>query len=115
LLQWARENYDFVVLDLPPMTAALDAEGMSMWADASLLVIGQNTARAPALNKAIAALERGNSRLLGCVLNKVHSTPMFSGDGQTYGGYGGYRRYGSYGHYGHYGAYAEKQADEMEE
>jgi capsular exopolysaccharide synthesis family protein len=115
LLQWARENYDFVVLDLPPMTAALDAEGMSMWADASLLVIGQNTARAPALNKAIAALERGNSRLLGCVLNKVYSTPMFSGDGQTYGGYGGYRRYGSYGHYGHYGAYAEKQADEMEE
>ncbi len=112
LLQWARENYDFVVLDLPPMTAALDAEGMSMWTDASLLVVGQNKARAPALNKAITALERGNGRLLGCVLNNVYSTPWLSGDAQTYGGYGSYRRYG---HYGHYGAYAAEQADEMEE
>ncbi len=112
LLLWARANYDFVVLDLPPMTAALDAEGMSMWADASLLVVSQNMARASALNKAIAALERGNSRLLGCVLNNVRSTTLFSGDGTGYGGYG---RYGRYGHYGHYGAYDAEHIDETME
>ena len=109
LLQWARKNYDFVVLDLPPMTAALDAEGMAMWADASLLVVAQNMARASALNKAIAALERGNGRLLGCVLNKVYSTPWLIDEGQTYGGYR------KYGHYSHYSGYATEQADEIEE
>lgn len=103
LLYWARANYDFVVLDLPPMTAALDAEGMSMWADAGLLVVSQNMARASALNKAIAALERGKSRLLGCVLNNVRSTTLFSGDSTGYGGYG---------YYGHYGAYDAERADE---
>lgn len=102
LLQWARENYDFVVMDLPPMSVVSDAESAMELADGSLLVVRQNAAVAPALNKAISALQSGKAKLLGCVLNNVHSTTLSSGQG--YGGYGyGYGRYGHYGHYGHYG------------
>ena len=65
-------------------------------------MVRQNAAVAPALNKAISALQSGKAKLLGCVLNNVHSTTLSSGQG--YGGYGyGYGRYGHYGHYGHYG------------
>ena len=100
LIQWARNEFDYVVLDLPPMGKVSDAESMMELADASLLVVRQNEALTPMLNRAIAALESGNAKLLGCVLNNVYSTALSSGQG--YGGYGKYGRYGRYGHYGNY-------------
>ena len=101
LLDWARKNFDYVVLDLPPMAAAADAEAMTALADASIMVVRQNEAVAPALNKAIAALEGRNAKLLGCVLNNVHSSRLSSGGGYGYGyGYGKYHKYNYYKSYG---------------
>ena len=104
LTDWARREFDFVVLDLPPMSVVSDSETVSDIADASLLVVRQNTARAAGLNKAIAALEGGKAKLLGCVLNNVYSTFLSSGQGYRYGGYG------QYSHYGNYGSYGEKSS-----
>ena len=101
LLTWARANYDFIVLDLPPMSVVSDSEGAMEYADASLLVVRQNAAAAPVLNKAIASLNSGKAKLVGCVLNNVYAT--FLAQGQGYGGYGGYGKYGHYGRYGNYG------------
>ena len=97
LLEWARENYDFVVLDLPPMSAASDAVGMTGLTDACLLVIRQNVASASAINKSSAALEGSRAKLLGCVLNNVYSTKLSSGQGTSGSKYGQYSHYGSYG------------------
>ena len=115
LLEWAREKFDYVVLDLPHMAAASDAESMTNLADASILVVRQNVASAPALNKAIAALMGQRAKLLGCVLNNVYSTRLSSGGGYGYGygygyRYGRYKRYGRYGHYGHYGNYDKEKS-----
>ena len=99
LLEWARKNFDFVVLDLPPMNAASDAEGMAGLADACLLVVRQNMAVAPVLNKAIGSLEGQKATLLGCVLNNVYATRLSDGSGYGYG-YSGYDKYGQYGSYG---------------
>lgn len=115
LLNWARREFDFVVLDLPPMAEVSDAESAMELADASLLVVRQNEAMAPAINKAISTLAGGRARLLGCVLNNVRSTFLSSGQGYGYGygyGYGGYGKYGHYGHYGRYGSYASKSSRE---
>ena len=100
LLKWARQNFDFVVLDLPPMSIAADAEGMADLADACLIVVRQNMAFAPELNNAIGNLEGHRAKLLGCVLNNVYSTQLSSGHSYGYGGYGKYRHYGHYGNYG---------------
>lgn len=100
LLRLAREEFDFVILDLPPMSEVSDAESMMEYADASLLVVRQNAAVAPAINKAIAILDGGHAKLLGCVLNNVYSTNLFSGQGHNYSGYDRYAHYGSYDHYG---------------
>ena len=106
LLEWARQEFDMVILDLPPMSAVTDAETMADLADCSLLVVRQNAAATPALNRAIAALERGNAKMLGCVLNNVYGIALFSGQGNGGHGYGyGYGKYGKYGQYGRYGAY----------
>lgn len=107
MMEWARANFDMVVLDLPPMSAVTDAESVMEQVDASLLVVRQNAAQTRALNNVISSLEKGKAKLLGCVMNDVHSTAVSSGQG--YGGgysrYGGYGRYGHYGHYGKYGKY----------
>lgn len=96
LLNWAREKYDYVVLDLPPMAAASDAEGVAGLADASILVVRQNVAAAPALNRAIASLEGQQAKLLGCVVNNVYASRLSSSGG----GYGSYHKYNYYGSYG---------------
>lgn len=101
LLDWARKNFDYVILDLPPMAAAADAEAMTALADASIMVVRQNEAVAPALNKAMAALEGQRAKLLGCVLNNVHTSRIASGGGYGYGyGYGKYHKYNYYKSYG---------------
>ena len=97
MLNWARQNFDFIVLDLPPMSVAADAEGMAELADACLMVVRQNMAFASELNNAIGNLEGHRAKMLGCVLNNVYSTQLSSG--QRYG-YGGYSKYRHYGHYG---------------
>lgn len=101
LLDWARKNFDYIVLDLPPMAAAADAEAMTALADAALMVVRQNEAVAPALNKALPALEGRKAKLLGCTLNNVYSSRLSSGGGYGYGyGYGRYHKYNYYKNYG---------------
>ena len=101
LLDWARKNFDYIVLDLPPMAAAADAEAMTALADAAIMVVRQNVAAVPALNKALTVLDGNRAKLLGCVLNNVYSSRFSSG---SYGyGYGyGYGRYHKYGYYKNY-------------
>ena len=110
LVRWAKTQYDFVVLDLPPMGAVADAESIMEHADASVLVVNQNAALAPALNRCAENLQKGKAKLLGCVLNNVYGSFLSAGRGYgsgygKYGYYGKYGRYGHYGKYGHYGAY----------
>ena len=111
LLEQVRQDYDTIILDLPPMAAVTDAEAIMDLVDASLLVVRQNTAAAPVINKVLASLNNAKSRMLGCVLNNVYSTDFFSGQGYgygygSYGKYGRYHKYGSYGRYGAYNRYA---------
>jgi capsular exopolysaccharide synthesis family protein len=93
LLEWARGEFDYIVLDLPPIVAGSDTESMKELADASILVVRQNVATAKAINKAVADMDDGRAKLIGCVLNNVHSTRLTSGQGHRYGSYDRYRYY----------------------
>ena len=104
LLNWARKNFDFVVLDLPPMNVAADAEAMADLCDACLMVVRQNVAFASELNNAIGNLESHHAKMLGCILNNVYSTQLSSGHSYGYGKYNKYRHYGHYGNYGSSGS-----------
>ena len=99
LIQWTREHFDVVIVDLPPMSVASDAESVLEFADSCLLVVRQNVVKADALNRAIAAIKRGKAKLIGCVLNNVYSSFLSSGQGVKGGYYGKYKKYGKYGVY----------------
>ena len=102
LIRKAKQSFDFVVIDTPPMSVAPDVESIMEFADASLLVVQQNVVQADVLNHAIDSLQGARSKLLGCVINNVYdaSLPLEGRYGYGYG----YGRYGKYGKYGGYGA-----------
>lgn len=105
LIRQAKEQYDYVIVDTPPMSVAPDAECMMEAVDASLLVVRQNAATAKELNAAVDTLHGAKSKLLGCVLNNVYVSFLSDQSGHA-SGYGyGYDRYGHYGRYGKYGNY----------
>jgi capsular exopolysaccharide synthesis family protein len=96
LVKWCKVNFDYVVVDLPPMSVATDAESVLEFADCSLLVVRQNIVKADALNRAIVALKRGKAKLIGCVLNNVYSSFLSSGQGLRSKRYSKYSKYGTY-------------------
>lgn len=99
LIQKAKEYFDFVVIDTPPMSVAPDVECIMELTDASLLVVQQNVVQADVINHAINVLQGARSKLLGCVVNNVHGGSLSHGGGYGYG-YGHYGKYGNYGGYG---------------
>ncbi|MBE5956518.1 MAG: polysaccharide biosynthesis tyrosine autokinase [Lachnospiraceae bacterium] len=105
-IQWAKTEFDFIIIDSPPISLMADSEVMAEYADVSLLVVRQSMARTKDINDAIDMMEGGNSHLLGCIFNDV-KTGVFTGRKSWGGGYGyGYgNRYNGYGNYGHYGRY----------
>lgn len=111
MLEQARRQFDYVVIDLPPMSVAPDTEAVMEFADASLLVVRQNGVLVTDLNRAINDLQRGRAKLLGCVLNNVYATGVLSGEGYAIG-YSRYGGYGRYGRYSRYAAYARRPSEE---
>ena len=95
----AREQYDYVIIDSPPLGFFSDSELLSDLSDASVLVVRQDTVPAPEINDAIDALRAGKAEFLGCILNDMaHLAAWSSGYGYGYG-----KKYDKYG-YGQHSA-----------
>lgn len=105
LIELARERYDYILLDTPPLSYFSDSQRISDLADASVLIVRQDTVPAPEINDAIDELREGRSEFLGYVLNDMQHLLHRS----EYG-YAGSTHYGSYGKYGRYGKYARSHA-----
>ncbi len=97
LLAWARENYDRVVIDTPPMGPVGDALVLADRADSVILVCRVGKTRRRLLKYAMGRLQEVDANILGCIANDVSYSlaGMFSGaEGYGYGhGYGGYKAY----------------------
>lgn len=123
-LQDMRNEMDVIIIDGPPVQKRSDAEIWSRIADASVLVVRENTAEVKYINDAIDTLNAYNHGLLGCVYNDAidvggvlssgYGYGYGSGYGYGYGRYGRYGRYGKYGKYGKYGAYDKRGMKEDE-
>lgn len=104
-LHKARLQYNFIIIDTPPMSVMSDAEAIANYADMSLLVVQYNNVLAADINDAIDTLSRANAEFGGTILNDLRVLSGASATSRGYGGYGAYGRYGRYGHYGNYGKY----------
>lgn len=85
------QDFDFILLDLPPVNAVSDALVVTKVTDGILLVVRQDYANRRALNEAVRQLQYVEAKLLGFVMT-------YSGAGR--GGYKSYKSYqkGGYGY-----------------
>ncbi|MBW3671572.1 MAG: polysaccharide biosynthesis tyrosine autokinase [Acidobacteria bacterium] len=90
LLAWCRANYEYVVIDTPPITPITDAVLIGTLTDGVLLTIHAGKSPREAIAHARDKLLRSNVRILGAVLNNLVLEP----DDAYYYGAGGYYGYG---------------------
>lgn len=92
LAKW-REEYDYIVLDSPPVSMVTDAVVLSPMADVVLLVARMGTVTRGALRISRGLLTRSQAPMGGVVLNSIDQGAMY----YYYGSYNAYGAYGSYG------------------
>lgn len=95
LLSQLKKNYDYVIIDTPPIGSVIDGAIVAEECDGVIIVVAANEIGRKFIQNTKTQLERCNCKILGTVLNKVD----FSND-SYYGKYYG-RYYGKY--YGKYG------------
>lgn len=79
LLAKARADYDFVILDTPPVLAVTDASVLGRLVDAAILIVRYNAAQKQVVRRCIDLLERSGTHLLGVAVNAVDFTaPEYS-------------------------------------
>ena len=108
-LELAKDEMDYIIMDTSPMALISDTEELAHLADATILVVRQDTVLAKDINDAVDTLEKTGTDLLGCIFNDATSGIRDRVGHYGYGGYYGYGRYG-YGRYG-YGGRNGKRAD----
>jgi capsular exopolysaccharide synthesis family protein len=84
-----RDQYDWVLMDAPPILVVNDASVLSSIVDATVLVVDAGVTRLEALERASMILRDSEGRFLGVVLNNFDPKA-------AYGAYYGSTRYGHY-------------------
>jgi capsular exopolysaccharide synthesis family protein len=74
LLGRARQEFDYVLLDAPPVDPVSDAAILATQADGTLLVMDAQKTRKAALRRAVRGLELVGANVLGVVLNNVEAS-----------------------------------------
>ncbi len=96
LIEWARSEYDTVIIDTPPIGSVIDGAIIAQHCDGAILVVESGAISYHLVQKAKNQLERTGCRILGAVLNRVDMAT---------GGY--YHRY--YGKYSKYAKYYQSE------
>ncbi|MCM1982990.1 GumC family protein [Lyngbya confervoides] len=71
LLDWAKESFDYVIVDLPPVSVAADALFVGKMADGMLLVGRPEKLDRPAAKLSFEAIQQAQVNLLGVMVNSV--------------------------------------------
>lgn len=73
LLDEAREKYDYIILDTPPVSAVVDPLIVSKLADGVVFVIEANRTKKQFVKDSLAQLENAQANIIGLVLKSVKS------------------------------------------
>ncbi len=100
LIKYAKERYDFVLIDASPLGMVIDAAVLSTNCDGAVIVVSQGSCNRRQIAGIKRQLTQSGVKILGSVMNKVNIKR---------GGYYGHY-YGKY--YGKYGEYGNSEASE---
>ena len=69
MLKKLQEEYDYIIIDSPPMSLTADAENIIDQVDASLLIVRQDKTFIAEINDTIDLLTDSDAYFAGCILN----------------------------------------------
>ncbi len=93
LLDECSKNYDYIIIDTPPVNVVTDATVLADKIDGYLLAVRAGFSNVDDIKQMVHSLEQVDAKILGIMLENVDpKTEM----------YGKYSRYGKYGKYGRY-------------
>ena len=95
LIEAQRENYDYIIVDAPPIGSVIDAAIIAKYVDGAIIVVESGVISYKMLQRVKDQMEKSECRILGVVLNKI-DMKNDSYYGNYYGRYYG-KYYGSYG------------------
>lgn len=115
-----RNQFDFVVIDLPPVNIVTDALIVSGLVDGMIVMVRQDYTDRRALKECMSSLELVGAHVLGFVMEDAQEEGGKYGRykyryGRRYGNYKKYSKYGYQGKYGYYDGYAYAEAAEKSE
>jgi len=95
LIAWARENYDYVIIDSSPLGVVGDSQRIADSVDGVILAARPEHTRKRALRHTVERMQAVNTNVIGVVLNnvKIRRHTAYS---NAYHHYGTYHAYGSY-------------------
>ncbi len=101
MIEELKKDYEYVIIDTPPLGSVIDAAVVAKQCDGTILIIENNAVSYRFVQRVKEQLDVAGAKLLGAVLNKVNMTGRgyYGHYGRYYGRYYGYY-YGSYGEYG---------------
>lgn len=85
LIEAAKNSFDIVIVDAPPMLQVTDAQILAGQVDGVVLVVRQGVAQKAALRRCVQLAKIAKANLLGFVLNDVRSEDGGYGYGYGYG------------------------------
>ena len=91
LLEEQRENYDYIIIDAPPLGSVIDAALIARHVDGAIIVVESGVISYKMLQRVKAQLDKSECKILGAVLNKVdmqHDAYYGNYYGKYYGNYG---------------------------
>ncbi|MFT4154023.1 GumC family protein [Parafilimonas sp.] len=106
LMDYLKANFDYIVIDSPPLGMVSDARILSEYADLSLYIVRQRFTRRKQLNMLETIYREKMLPGLAMIVNdvKVKGIRSYYGYGYAYGGSYSYDYSMGYGHYGSAGA-----------
>ena len=93
LLQQAKQEYDYVIIDSAPAGSLNDSIQLNRLVDASLLVVKQDTTGCGFINETVSRMTNAKNNLIGCIYNARLSDNTAHNRMYSYG----YDQYYSYG------------------
>ena len=113
LLEYGRNEFDYIMIDTPPMANLIDGAIVARQCDGAVLVIESGAMSYRIEQRVKSQLEKSGLRILGVVLNKVDIySQSYYGKYGKYGTYGKYKKYGKYGKYGYDREYDHRNDEE---
>ena len=111
-LEYLSEYYDYILLDLPPVTAVADALVASKLVSGMIVVVRQDYVGRAALSETMRQLKYANAKVLGFVFNSVDDSTLPYNKKYYRKGY--YK--GKYGYnYGYQYGYGHQQVEKAQE